>query len=61
MPLKHSKTKAAFQANLRELDKDFKATGKLGTSKPKSKEAARKQALAIAYSIQERAAKAKRK
>ena len=53
MPLINSKSKEAFGANISELIKGYKAKGKIGTSKPKNKAAARKQALAIAFGIKE--------
>jgi hypothetical protein len=46
MPLK--KGKSNVSENIKELMKSYKKTGKHGTSKPKSKKAAHKQAVAIA-------------
>jgi len=48
MPLKKGKSKKTVQKNIKELMKSYKKTKKIGTSKPKSKKAAQKQAVAIA-------------
>ena len=50
MPLKSGKLQKTVSKNIKELVGSFNDTGKLGTSKPKSKKAAMKQAAAIAYS-----------
>lgn len=50
MPLKSGKSKSAFNSNVSELVNKYESTGKIGTSKPKSKNKAIKQAVAIAYS-----------
>lgn len=50
MPLKKGSSQKTISKNIGTLVHDFKATGKIGTSKPKSKAAAVKQAAAIAYS-----------
>ena len=47
MPLKSGKKNIG--KNVKELIGKFKRTGKIGTSKPKNKKAAQKQAVAIAY------------
>jgi hypothetical protein len=47
MPLK--KGKKAMSSNVKELMHTYKKTGKIGSSKPKSKKAAQKQAASIAY------------
>lgn len=49
MPPKSGKSQETKSKNIAELMHKFKKTGKIGTSKPKSKKAARKQASAIAY------------
>jgi hypothetical protein len=49
MPLKKGSSKKTISANIGEMVSSYKETGKLGTSKPKSKAAAVKQAAAIAY------------
>jgi hypothetical protein len=54
MPLrkgKRAKSKKGFSANVKTLVGDFKRKGKIGTSKPKSKKAAIKQALAISFRL----------
>ena len=50
MPLKKGKTDKILNKNITELMGTYKKSGKIGTSKPKSKKAAQKQAAAIAYS-----------
>ena len=49
MPLKSGKSKKVMGSNIKELVNDYKSSGRIGTSKPKSKSAAIKQAVAIAY------------
>ena len=56
MPLKSGKSKKTISSNIGTLVRDFKDTGKIGTSKPKSVAKASKQAAAIAY---DKAGKAK--
>lgn len=50
MPLKKGSSKKTISKNIETEMKKFKKTGKVGTSKPASKEKAVKQAAAIAYS-----------
>lgn len=50
MPLKSGKSNKTISANIQTLVDDFQRSGKIGTSKPKNKAAAIKQATAIAYS-----------
>ena len=57
MPLKKGSSQKTISANIGEIVRDYKKDGKIGTSKPKSKAAAVKQAAAIAY---EKAGKAKK-
>jgi hypothetical protein len=47
MPLKSGK--GSRGTNIKELLHKYKETGKIGASHPKSKRAAQKQAVAIAY------------
>lgn len=54
MPLNHKKIKKAFKENVSELVDTYKEKGKIGTSKPKSKQGALKQALAISYAIKDK-------
>jgi hypothetical protein len=48
MPLSKKKSKAAVSKNVSTLVKDYQKTGKIGTSHPKNKAAAVKQAVAVA-------------
>lgn len=50
MPLKKGSSQKTISGNIGEMVRSFKKTGKIGTSRPKSKAAAMKQAAAIAYS-----------
>ena len=50
MPLKKGSSQKTISRNIGELVGTYKQKGKIGTSKPKSKAAAIKQAAAIAYS-----------
>jgi hypothetical protein len=49
MPLKKGSSQKTIGSNIGTLVHDYKTTGKIGTSKPKNKAAAVKQAVAIAY------------
>lgn len=51
MPLKVGKSKSVIKSNIGELVHKYEQTGKIGTSKPKSKRKAIKQAVAIAYAV----------
>jgi hypothetical protein len=50
MPLKSGKSKKTISGNIALSLREFKDTGKIGASKPKSLDKAAKQASAIAYS-----------
>lgn len=50
MPLQSGKSSKIRGANVRELVDTYESKGKIGTSHPKSKKAAIKQAVAISYS-----------
>lgn len=50
MPLKKGKSKETISKNIKSEMEKFKKTGKIGTSKPKNKKKAQKQATAIALS-----------
>lgn len=58
MPLKSGKSKKTISKNIGEMLGKYKKTGKIGTSKPESMEAAIKQASAAAYT---KAGKSKKK
>jgi hypothetical protein len=58
MPLKKGSGKKTISSNIKELVKTYEKKGKIGTSTPKSKKAAIKQSVAIAYS---KAGKSKKK
>lgn len=49
MPLKKGKSKKVVSENIKEIMHSYKKTGKIGTSKPKSKKQALKQSVAISY------------
>ena len=50
MPLKSGSGQKTISSNIAELIDSFQRKGTIGTSTPKSKDAARRQAIAIAYS-----------
>lgn len=49
MPLKSGSSKKVISSNIGELIRTFKAKGQIGTSKPENAQAAKKQAIAIAF------------
>ena len=59
MPLKQGKSQKVISGNIGEMIKKYKETGMIGTSKPKNRGAAIKQAAAIAYSTAGKARKYK--
>jgi len=48
MPIKKGKSKKVISTNIKEIMNSYGKTGKIGTSRPKSRDAALKQAKAIA-------------
>ncbi len=50
MPLNSGKSRKARSENIGKLISEYKKTGKIGTSKPRSMAQAQRQAAAIAYS-----------
>jgi hypothetical protein len=50
MPLKSGKSSKTIGKNVKELVKTYEKKGKIGASRPASKKAAQKQAVAIALS-----------
>ena len=53
MPLKPGKSAKVVASNIKELMSSYRRTGKLGTSRPRNKKKAQKQAAAIALSVAE--------
>lgn len=52
MPLQSGASEGTMKANLKEVYNSYKRSGRIGKSKPKSKKAALKQSIAIAYAQQ---------
>ncbi len=61
MPLKKGRSKKTISKNISELVKKFKKSGKIGTSKPKSKKKAIAQAIAISLKKAGKSRKRKKK
>jgi len=61
MPLKRGQNSKVISSNVKELVNTYKQKGKIGTSKPKSKAKAIKQAVAIAYSTARKSKKKKKR
>jgi hypothetical protein len=57
MPLKLGKSKKIRSQNIAELLDSYKEKGMIGSSKPKNKLKALKQAIAISYSVQRKKGK----
>ncbi len=57
MPLKKGTSRKIQSENIKEIMDSYKETGKIGTSKPRSKKKAIKQAVAISYAEQRRSRK----
>ena len=57
MPLKQGYSQESISANIEELMRTWKETGKIGASRPKTKKQAMKQAAAIAYRVAREAAR----
>lgn len=55
MPLINSSSNKARSANIAEIERSYKAKGTIGSSAPKSDQAAQKQAQAIAFATQRKA------
>jgi len=60
MPLKKGSSQKTISGNIGEMVRKFKETGSIGTSKPKSKGKAVKQAVAIALSTADKSRKMKK-
>ena len=60
MPLKKGSSQKTIGGNISEMVRSFKKTGKIGTSRPKSKGKAVKQAVAIALSTARKQRKSRR-
>lgn len=61
MPLKKGRSRKTVSGNISELVRSYKKSGKIGSSKPKSKKRAIKQAVAIALSKAGKSRKRKKK
>lgn len=49
MPLQKGSSRKVMSSNIKEIVDSYKQTGRIGTSHPKSKKKAIKQAVAISY------------
>jgi len=61
MPLKKGSSKKTINSNVKELVDTYKSKGKIGTSKPRNKAKAVKQAVAISMSMAKKSKKSKKK
>ena len=61
MPLKKGKSKETISKNIKTEMGKYKKTGKIGTSKPKNKKKAQKQAVAVAFTKADKCAGKKSK
>jgi hypothetical protein len=61
MPLKKGGSQKTISANIKEIVHDWEKDGTIGTSRPRSRKKAVKQAVAIALDTARRTGRAKRK
>ena len=57
MPLKKGRSKKTLASNIKKTMGEYRKTGKIGSSRPKSARKAQKQAVAVAYSARKRSGK----
>lgn len=61
MPLERGSSRKTMSSNIREMVDSWKGTGRIGTSKPRSKRKAIKQAVAAAYAQKRSSKRSRRK